>query len=353
MCVVCVVCVVCVLCVCVFVCVFVFVGVIKIFVGVLLCGVVCCCVVVCCVVCVCVFCVLLCVLCVCCWLWLWLLVCVCCVCGVLSTLFFFFFVCVFGPCRGYLLARPKKRFSTPKKVQNQTRFGLLFFSRFGPSLPASTGAPCDGPAPPLDLPSAGPALRWTCPPLARLNWGFGPPGLHTTTRELQTCTFERPGRFKHHQNSTRGLPRERRKNEICGGRGKKKREMLGPPPFGDPFLGASTLRAQPSGPPPFGAPTLRGPHPSGPSLFLGLAPHPSGPPPFGASTLLRGLHPSGPSPFGALTFFGFGTPPFGAPTDWKLTEVRNQQCVNCKTTFANSGCSGCCCSLTGLEPHRL
>ncbi len=64
----------------------------------------------------------------------------------------------------------------------------------------------------------------------------GPPGFHTTTREdsspvwwgagvphdnqrAQTCTFER---FKHHQNSRRRPPRERRKNEISGGRGEKR-----------------------------------------------------------------------------------------------------------------------------------
>ena len=26
-----------------------------------------------------------------------------------------------------------------------------------------------------------------------MEWGLGPPGLHTTTRELQTCTFQGPG----------------------------------------------------------------------------------------------------------------------------------------------------------------
>ena len=47
---------------------------------------------------------------------------------------------------------------------------------------------------------------------------FPPPGPHTTTRELQTCTSERPGLQKHHQNSNEQTPRERRKNEISGGR---------------------------------------------------------------------------------------------------------------------------------------
>ena len=31
----------------------------------------------------------------------------------------------------------------------------------------------------------------------------GPPGLHTTTRELQTCTFDGPGASKHHRKTTR------------------------------------------------------------------------------------------------------------------------------------------------------
>ena len=52
-------------------------------------------------------------------------------------------------------------------------------------------------------------------------------------------------------------PESEEKNEFSGGRGKNKREILGPPPFWAP---------------PFGAP-----------LFLGLGPHPEKPPPFGAS----------------------------------------------------------------------
>ena len=73
---------------------------------------------------------------------------------------------------------------------------------------------------------------------------LGPPGLHTTTRELHTCTFERPGA----SNTTKipredPLERERIKNEISGGREKKKERNLGPP-FG-PYR---------SGPNPFGPP---------------------------------------------------------------------------------------------------
>ena len=93
---------------------------------------------------------------------------------------------------------------------------------------------------------------------------LSPPGLHTTARELQTCTFQ-GRRFKHHPNSTKGPQREGEKKENCGGRGQKKREILGThPSVHHPF-----------GAPPFRGPTLRGP-----------------------------------------TFSGFGLPPFGAPGPW-------------------------------------
>ena len=51
----------------------------------------------------------------------------------------------------------------------------------------------------------------------------------TTARELQTCTFERHGLQKHHQNSTKRHPQREEKNKSCGGRGKKKSEILGGP----------------------------------------------------------------------------------------------------------------------------
>ena len=38
----------------------------------------------------------------------------------------------------------------------------------------------------------------------------------------QTCTFQGPGLQKHHQNSTKGPQKERRKNENCRRRGKKR-----------------------------------------------------------------------------------------------------------------------------------
>ena len=49
-----------------------------------------------------------------------------------------------------------------------------------------------------------------------------PPEFDTTTRELQTCTFEGPSLQEHHQNSTRRHPEREEKNEFCGGRGKTK-----------------------------------------------------------------------------------------------------------------------------------
>ena len=66
----------------------------------------------------------------------------------------------------------------------------------------------------------------------------GPPGFHTTTRELQTCTFERPD-----ASNTTKIPREdtQRESEFFGGRGKKKREIL-----------ARRVGAHPSGPHPWG-----------------------------------------------------------------------------------------------------
>ena len=66
---------------------------------------------------------------------------------------------------------------------------------------------------------------------------LGPPGLHTTTRELQTRTYERPGLQKHHQNSTRRPQRETKKSENGGGR-RKKSATFCLPPFGAPPFGA-------------------------------------------------------------------------------------------------------------------
>ena len=49
------------------------------------------------------------------------------------------------------------------------------------------------------------------------------PGLHTTARELQTCTFEGPSLQKHHQNSTRKInKRGRKRMKTVAGEGRKR-----------------------------------------------------------------------------------------------------------------------------------
>ena len=81
---------------------------------------------------------------------------------------------------------------------------------------------------------------------------MGPPGFHTTARELQTRTFERPGASITTKIPRENPQRERRKNEISGGREQKSAKFWAP---------------HPSGPPPLRAPTPPGPHPSGPHPF--------------------------------------------------------------------------------------
>ena len=54
---------------------------------------------------------------------------------------------------------------------------------------------------------------------------FEAPGrsnVHVWSPRAQTCTFEGPGLQKHHQYSTRRPPEREKKNEFCGGRGKKR-----------------------------------------------------------------------------------------------------------------------------------
>ena len=98
----------------------------------------------------------------------------------------------------------------------------------------------------------------------------GPLGFAHDSPRTPNVHISRPRRFKHHQNSTQKPQERERRRKLWRKSEKKKREILGPPPFGAP---------------PFGA-----------HFFLGL-----GPPPFG------------PPPFGAPPFWAFGAPPFGAP----------------------------------------
>ena len=94
----------------------------------------------------------------------------------------------------------------------------------------------------------------------------GPPGLAHDSPRTQTCTFQGTCASKHHQNSTRRPPERHRNSETVAGKGRKRAKFWAPHPSG---------------------PTLRGPHPFGAPLFLGL-----GPPPIGAP-LLSGAQKGG------------------------------------------------------------
>ena len=99
-------------------------------------------------------------------------------------------------------------------------------------------------------------------------------GLHTTARELQTCTFERPG-----ASNTTKIPRkdtqERKRAKMEAGEGKKKARKfwafrLRAPPFEPPRCGPDPSGPHSSDPNPWaltfsgsGPPTLRAPHSSG------------------------------------------------------------------------------------------
>ena len=65
-----------------------------------------------------------------------------------------------------------------------------------------------------------------------------------TRQPENSCTFERPRHFKHHQNSTKGPTREGEKNESCGREREEEERNFGPPPpFGAPPFGASPFVA--------------------------------------------------------------------------------------------------------------
>ena len=106
-----------------------------------------------------------------------------------------------------------------------------------------------------------------------------------------------PGLHKSHQKITRRQIDTKRAKWWR--ERKKKRGILGPPPFGAPPFGPHPSRPHPSGPHYSGTPPF-GPHPSGPHPSR---PHPSGPHP-------SRPHPSGPHYSGTPPF---GAPPFGAP----------------------------------------
>ena len=109
----------------------------------------------------------------------------------------------------------------------------------------------------------------------------GPPGLAHDSPRTPNVHISGPRRFKLHQNSTKGPPRGKNERKLWRER-EKKREILGPPPFGAPPFRAPPFLAPPS---PRG-PTLRGP------TFLSLGPSLFGAPPFFALPL--GAPPFGP-----------------------------------------------------------
>ena len=83
----------------------------------------------------------------------------------------------------------------------------------------------------------------------------GPPLLHTTTRELQTRTFQRPCASNTTKIPRENPQREKKERNFRWERAKKARN------FGPPTLWAPT----PPGPHPSGPPPLRAPTPSGPT----------------------------------------------------------------------------------------
>ena len=69
----------------------------------------------------------------------------------------------------------------------------------------------------------------------------GPPGLHTTTPELQTCTFDGRGASKHHQKNHEKTHSEKQKRaKLVAGDGKKNAKFWALPPLRGPTLRAMT-----------------------------------------------------------------------------------------------------------------
>ena len=111
----------------------------------------------------------------------------------------------------------------------------------------------------------------------------GPPGFHTTARELQTCTFKGPGASNTTKFPREDPQRERKRAKMGAGEGKKSAKFwalrLRAPTLRAPTLRCPTLRAPTlrtptlgaltfsrSGPPTLRAPFLRAPPFGPPSL---------------------------------------------------------------------------------------
>ena len=80
----------------------------------------------------------------------------------------------------------------------------------------------------------------------------GPPGLGHGSPRTPNVHISGPLRFKTPTKIPRNDSQEREERKrIVAGDGKKKREILGPPPFGAPPFGAPPFGAPPFGAPPF------------------------------------------------------------------------------------------------------
>ena len=94
----------------------------------------------------------------------------------------------------------------------------------------------------------------------------GGPGLHTTSQELQTCTFQGPGASNTNQISTRKHP-EREKERKWWLKREKKARNFGPPTLWGPTLRSPTFSGfGPFLPPP---PPLRSHPSSGTPIWIG------------------------------------------------------------------------------------
>ena len=172
------------------------------------------------------------------------------VCLLCCFFFFFFFSFFFSFSFTFAFSFSSSSFSS------YSSFSLCYVSVFCPQKPfPQTRTPSAGP--PLRLSP----LRWTSPTLDPRTVGTSPPlepPLRWTPLRWTPPPFAlSPLRFTRHEGRgappkfhEKTTPREGRKNENEGGRGKKMREILSLPPFRLPTLRAPTLRG-PSGAPPF------------------------------------------------------------------------------------------------------
>ena len=87
----------------------------------------------------------------------------------------------------------------------------------------------------------------------------GPPGFHTTAREPKRAHLRVPVFKNTTKIQRKGPTREGEKNKNCGGRGKKKSEILGGPAEGGPAEGGPAEGGPAEGGPAEGGPAEGGP----------------------------------------------------------------------------------------------